>query len=472
MTKLHLTNIIPSLVYGNLKKLKIVPKSSYFTNIPRFGGNFPSRLTRKCDSWWFGYYIDTYIHLIMDGEDWDNACNLALEATTQHAGKQSVVIDDFLCEEKYFQEICAFVKNKIPQRKYEAEPTLESKHAQGHPDLVMDDTIFDIKTTGRFGKMRLHLVMQLLGYVALARGEGRTINKIGAILPAQDIVLTYDVSDWDSSALLSVINEQAVKLKAVQIVDPFDIIRFTTLLPNIGSHVSRESTLFKTVGAYNYPIQIFLGSRMNAKYKFSDRDLKNVKELIYKEKKNVFVHSPYSINLARIHDDDWVITALSEHLNTLQSIGGKGVVVHIGKKADMDEYDAYMNMHINVSAVAETATPECPLLIETDSGGSLIDDPSELADFILDLPDELQRNVAVCLDTCHVFAAGYDNLETLKMFKKKGVRVGLIHYNDSQYEKGLKKDAHAFPGKGLIGLKSLIDVAEFAITNGICMVRE
>ena len=138
----------------------------------------------------------------------------------------------------------------------------------------------------------------------------------------------------------------------------------------------------------------------------------------------------------------------------------------------MDEYDAYMNMHINVSAVAETATPECPLLIETDSGGSLIDDPSELADFILDLPDELQRNVAVCLDTCHVFAAGYDNLETLKMFKKKGVRVGLIHYNDSQYEKGLKKDAHAFPGKGLIGLKSLIDVAEFAITNGICMVRE
>lgn len=475
MSKLHLTNIIPSLEYGKLKKQGIVPKEAYFTKIPRLGGDFPTSITRKVDSWWFGYYMDKFVHLCLSDPDDQlvpEHCRHAFTATVKHAGKQPIISDDCVKELDYFTRVAAFIRDNFPCRSYEKEPTIESKNVQGHPDVVMDDSIYDIKATGRFGRMRLHLVMQLLGYVAIARGEGRVVNTIGAILPAQGIVQAYDVSTWDSTSLLKVLNEQAEKLQQVRECKPSDVAKFLNLLTTIGSHVPRESTLMKTVTRYDHPMQIFLGSRMQAKHKFSDRDITNTRAHLIAEKKQLFVHSPYSINVARNYEDDWVITALTEHFTTLKSISGKGIVVHIGQKAKMDEDEAYMNMYSNVSIAAEYASPECPLLLETDSGGSLIDDPKDLAQFILDMPDEIRSNIGVCLDTCHVFAAGYDNLETLKMFKDKGVRVHLIHYNDSQFEKGLKKDRHAFPGKGLIGMRNMLEIAQFAIEHNIPMVRE
>jgi deoxyribonuclease-4 len=111
-------------------------------------------------------------------------------------------------------------------------------------------------------------------------------------------------------------------------------------------------------------------------------------------------------------------------------------------------------------------------LIETDSGGSLIDDPSDLAQFWLDLDESIRSNVAICFDTCHVFAAGYDNLDMLLMFRDKGVPVRLIHFNDSKFAKGTKKDYHASFGHGLVGREELISVAKYATAMNIPMVTE
>lgn len=475
MSKIHITDVIKSLEYGKLKKAGVLPKDSYFTKIPRLGGSFPTSLSRRVEPWWFGYFLDRFIHLAIANPNPELAlslCKKAHDSTSVHAGARSISYEDYEKECEYFKKIISFVISNLNFGDYKAEPTLESEYVQGHPDILVSDTIYDIKATGRFGKMRIDLVMQLLGYVALARREGFVINRIGAVLPAQNLVDIYDISGWDSSMFLTVLEEHARKLQKIRLAEPDDVARYFSFLPAIGSHVSRESTLLKTVSRYEHPIQIFLGSRLNAKFKFSDKDVANARKHIVSEKKDVFVHAPYSINLARSYDDDWVVTALCSQLELLSKVGGKGVVVHIGTKSDMEEEDAYLNMHINVSVAAESASVECPLLIETDAGGSLMDDPSELADFVLNLPDEVRGKVGVCVDTCHVFAAGYDPLETLQMFKDKCVRVHLIHYNDSQFEKGLKKDRHAGIGKGLIGLTNLMNVAEFAVNTGIPMVQE
>ena len=164
-----------------------------------------------------------------------------------------------------------------------------------------------------------------------------------------------------------------------------------------------------------------MGSRLKSDHKFSDSDIATTIAHIDKNKNKVFVHTPYSINIARRHHDDWSVTALQKHLETTRSFGGLGCVLHIGQKANMDINTAQENMRQNVIEVAQTTTLECPLLIETDSGGSLLDNPDDLATWFLSFPVYIQERLGICLDTCHVFAAGYDNLDTLIMFRKAGV---------------------------------------------------
>jgi len=54
----------------------------------------------------------------------------------------------------------------------------------------------------------------------------------------------------------------------------------------------------------------------------------------------------------------------------------------------------------------------------------------------------------------------------------RGVRVGLIHYNDSKCDKGKKKDRHANIGYGKIGWEPLLTFAEFAVRNRMLLLRE
>jgi len=53
----------------------------------------------------------------------------------------------------------------------------------GHPDLMFGNTIYDIKTTGRFGRMRIRTILQLLTYTA--QENGLNVTHIGVVLPVQ-----------------------------------------------------------------------------------------------------------------------------------------------------------------------------------------------------------------------------------------------------------------------------------------------
>ena len=77
---------------------------------------------------------------------------------------------------------------------------------------------------------------------------------------------------------------------------------------------------------------------------------------------------------------------------------------------------------------------------------------------------DIKENIGVCLDTCHVFDAGYDIKNNLdKVLDKFDKIIGLkylkfIHLNDSLNPLGSKKDRHAKIGLGNIGLKAITNI--------------
>jgi deoxyribonuclease-4 len=103
------------------------------------------------------------------------------------------------------------------------------------------------------------------------------------------------------------------------------------------------------------------------------------------------------------------------------------------------------------------------LLLETTAGqGTNLGYTFEQLAYIIDRVEDKKR-VGVCLDTCHIFAAGYpiidpkDYKKTIKQFDDViGLdRLKIIHVNDSLKEFGSKKDRHEHIGKGHIGLAGI-----------------
>ena len=118
------------------------------------------------------------------------------------------------------------------------------------------------------------------------------------------------------------------------------------------------------------------------------------------------------------------------------------------------------------------------VLIETMSGGG-----SEIGGLFEQVADllsriRLQEKVGVCLDTCHVFAAGYDVKDDLEGVLAAFDRtIGLsrllaLHLNDSLFACGSGKDRHARIGEGFIGLAAMQRIAHYPAFAELPMILE
>ena len=126
----------------------------------------------------------------------------------------------------------------------------------------------------------------------------------------------------------------------------------------------------------------------------------------------------------------------------------------------------------------------CPgktrLLVETTAGqGSCLGWRFEqVAELRAALPAAARRRTGVCVDTCHVFAAGYDITTEEgydRTIEELDATVGLrnvqaFHLNDSQKRLGCRVDRHEHIGQGVMGLapfRFLVNDARFADTPGV-----
>ena len=197
----------------------------------------------------------------------------------------------------------------------------------------------------------------------------------------------------------------------------------------------------------------------------------------------VFVHAPYLVNLGspdpRIRDLS--AGALRHSLARGAQIGARGVVVHTGSAVGTDRAMALRQVRECLLPMLDDLTGDGPdLLLEPMAGqGHML--CSAVADLgpYLDALDRHPR-ANVCLDTCHLFAAGHDLAdpdEVTKMLSELQSAAGpgrlrLIHANDSKDGCGSRKDRHENIGAGQIGLAPFGCLLRHPATAGVPFVVE
>ncbi len=229
----------------------------------------------------------------------------------------------------------------------------------------------------------------------------------------------------------------------------------------------------------------------------------------------LFFHTIYLINLAT--PDEGLRTrsslSLAHALVTGSLAGAAGVVTHVGSHRG-EGFETAIELVVTTIRAAEDAAWEAlaaqspvasgsqaalpPLLLETAAGaGALVGKNLEELSALLDAlahagarqegapppatkPIRRPLDLGLCLDTAHLFAAGYpvheaaglealiDELEQSRLLS----RVGLIHLNDSATPFASNRDRHANPGEGFIGYDGLARVVRHPALARIPFVLE
>jgi deoxyribonuclease-4 len=173
-------------------------------------------------------------------------------------------------------------------------------------------------------------------------------------------------------------------------------------------------------------------------------------------------HDSYLINLA---SPDPALRAKSVEsfcgeLRRCHVLGLDALVSHPGNF--MDDRDSGIARNADgITEALEREPGKTRLLMELTAGqGTVIGSTfEEMALLLAKIPAKLRKRVGVCLDTAHIFAAGYDliadyNGVWLRFDDALGFELlGLIHLNDSKAPLGSKKDRHELIGEGQIGAK-------------------
>ncbi|HEY8304010.1 MAG TPA: deoxyribonuclease IV [Solirubrobacteraceae bacterium] len=174
----------------------------------------------------------------------------------------------------------------------------------------------------------------------------------------------------------------------------------------------------------------------------------------------VLIHAVYLLNCASEDHDirEKSLTSLTHSLRVGHDIGACGVVLHPGSAKTGDPEAAVARAGETIKeALAESEG--CALHLENTAGagGTLGRSIDELA-ALLEAAGGGER-LGLCLDSCHLFASGYDirtfagmDALTEEIAVKVGIeRVGSLHLNDSQTPLGSNRDRHANVGRGELG---------------------
>jgi deoxyribonuclease IV len=177
----------------------------------------------------------------------------------------------------------------------------------------------------------------------------------------------------------------------------------------------------------------------------------------------IFAHANYLINLAatnpQFHANS--LRALAAELTRADQLGLPLLVLHPGAHLGAGEEVALEKIIASIDAVCRVLPKlKTKIALETTAGqGSCLGYTFEQLAYITDNVREPER-LCVCLDTAHVFAAGYNISSATavhKMFRQFDRTIGLerlaaIHFNDSKAPRGSRVDRHEHIGKGKIGL--------------------
>ena len=239
----------------------------------------------------------------------------------------------------------------------------------------------------------------------------------------------------------------------------------------IGAHVSiakgfkKAAQISVDMGANTFQFFSRNPRGGNAK-EFNEKDMAAFQEI---RKENNFgkllAHAPYTMNLAAANEDTYEFAkmVIKEDIKRMDSIGVEYICFHPGSHVGGGVEEGTKKIIEGLNQ-AITGDENITVLLETMSGkGTEIGRSFEEIRAIIDGVEHNER-MGVCMDTCHIFSAGYDIVNDLDGVLDEFDRViGLdrlktIHLNDSMMPFGKNKDRHAGIGEGEIGMKALLEV--------------
>lgn len=239
----------------------------------------------------------------------------------------------------------------------------------------------------------------------------------------------------------------------------------------IGYHVSIAGGIDRSFGRANEvgctAMQIFISSpRVWNVEEPTKEAVENFKQKSNSlDIKPVFVHMPYLPNLSSSNKEVYKrsIFTLERNISLCGKLGIRYLVAHMGSHMGHGK-ETGLNNVVNAINGIDSVPKGFTLLLENTAGqrNSVGSEIGELARIY----DEVEnKNVGFCLDTCHLFAAGYDITqhdvldrinETLGFSK-----VHAFHINDSKYELGSHRDRHDNIGFGHIGRRGFKGFFEY-----------
>lgn len=257
----------------------------------------------------------------------------------------------------------------------------------------------------------------------------------------------------------------------------------------IGSHVSLSGKKM-LLGSVEESLEnganclmVYTGAPQNTKRRPIDEfRVDEAKELLAKNNismDDVIIHAPYIINLANTTKPEvfeLAVDFLRQEIKRVEEIGAKYIVLHPGAHVGAGE-EAGLDQIIKGLDMVLTKGQTPIICLETMAGkGSELGTSFEQLAYIINnvkLPDKL----GVCLDTCHINDAGYDETDFDKILDKFDKIIGLdklkvIHVNDSKNPIASHKDRHANIGYGTIGFDKLIKIIYNPRIKDLCKILE
>ncbi|MFH1461949.1 MAG: deoxyribonuclease IV [bacterium] len=238
----------------------------------------------------------------------------------------------------------------------------------------------------------------------------------------------------------------------------------------LGAHTSISGGFYKSIEAGiktgATAIQIFTKNNKSwAGKEITSEEINKFKETQKKSPiKYVVAHSSYLINIGSPNKEteEKSIESLEKEIKRCEQLEIPYLVIHPGARLKNTEEKCIQQIAKNLDIILKKCSGKTQILLETTAGqGTNIGYKFEHIKKIISLAKE-KNKIGVCIDTCHVFAAGYDIStpsgynKTMNEFSKtigfKNLKT--IHLNDSKTELGSKKDRHENIGKGKIPLKT------------------
>lgn len=256
----------------------------------------------------------------------------------------------------------------------------------------------------------------------------------------------------------------------------------------LGRHLSISGGIDKAIDEAvkinTNSVQIFTKSPRSWKKKnITEKEIKKTKEKRKKYGiKKLVVHSSYLVNLASPDEDlyEKSIQELKEDYYQAGLLDADFYVFHPGNYVKSSKKEGIKRIIDAVKEVLNEVDNNTKLLIENTSGaGTEIGSNLDELKNIMDNVDNYKR-MGLCLDLCHLFAAGYniskkEGIEDLieKVENKIGLKhLELIHLNDSEFGLGANKDRHAHIGEGKIGLDNFKYIINYENLKDLLFIIE